>query len=58
MKRACISMLAAATAAFAACADQMTTKWGESVTSENAWRGYPRPQMVRDGWTNLNGDWV
>ena len=35
----------------------MLTPWGEKVTSENCWREYPRPQMVRDGWTNLNGDW-
>ena len=38
-------------------AGPMLTEWGENVTSENCWRGYPRPQMVRDGWTNLNGDW-
>lgn len=35
----------------------MLTPWGEKVTSENCWREYPRPQMVRDGWTCLNGDW-
>lgn len=35
----------------------MKTPWGEKVTPENAWRGYPRPQMVRDAWTNLNGLW-
>ena len=35
----------------------MLTTWGEKVTSENAWREYPRPQMVRSEWTNLNGDW-
>ena len=35
----------------------MLTPWGEKVTSENCWRSYPRPQMVRDGWTCLNGDW-
>ena len=35
----------------------MMTEWGEKVTSENAWREYPRPQMVRVGWTCLNGDW-
>ena len=35
----------------------MLTPWGEKVTSENAWRSYPRPQMVREGWTCLNGDW-
>ena len=50
----------AALAAVAACgadAGQMLTTWGEKVTSENCWRSYPRPQMVRDGWTNLNGEW-
>ena len=35
----------------------LTTEWGEKVTPENAWRGYPRPQMVRENWTNLNGEW-
>ena len=35
----------------------MLTTWGECVTPENAWRSYPRPQMVRDKWTNLNGEW-
>ena len=40
-----------------ASAGSMLTTWGEKVTSENAWRDYPRPQMVRQNWTNLNGDW-
>ena len=35
----------------------MMTKWGELVRSGNAWREYPRPQMVRKEWTCLNGDW-
>lgn len=35
----------------------LKTPWGEKVTPENAWREYPRPQMVRDAWTNLNGLW-
>ena len=35
----------------------MKTEFGEKVTAENAWRGYPRPQMVRENWTNLNGFW-
>ena len=35
----------------------MKTPWGEKVTPENAWREYPRPQLVRDAWTNLNGLW-
>ena len=43
--------------AFGAVAAPMMTQWGEKVTPESAWRGYPRPQMVRENWTNLNGKW-
>ena len=49
--------LALAVAGVAAQAEPMLTPWGEKVTSENAWREYPRPQMARDNWTCLNGDW-
>ena len=38
-------------------ASPLTTEWGAAVTPENAWRSYPRPQMVRERWTNLNGLW-
>jgi len=36
---------------------ELITKWGENVTPENAWTEYPRPQLQRDDWTNLNGHW-
>jgi len=36
--------------------DQIT-RWGRAVTPANAWRSYPRPQMRRDAWLNLNGEW-
>jgi len=36
---------------------KIMTRWGEKVSSENAWQEYPRPQMVRKNWTNLNGPW-
>ncbi len=53
-----IQMIAAVVmVAMGAVAGPMMTPWGEKVTPENAWRGYPRPQMVRANWTNLNGDW-
>ena len=55
MKKA--TAVAAALAAFAANAATMLTPWGENVTDDNAWRDYPRPQMVREGWTCLNGAW-
>jgi hypothetical protein len=35
----------------------LITEWGAKVTPENAWREYPRPQLVRENWTNLNGLW-
>ena len=38
-------------------AASMMTTWGEKVTSDNCYREYPRPQMVRTNWTSLCGDW-
>ncbi len=35
----------------------LITTWGEQVTTENAWREYPRPQLTRPEWQNLNGQW-
>lgn len=36
---------------------KMMTRWGKEVTPENAWKEYPRPQLKRDDWQNLNGLW-
>ena len=56
---AALSLLvfALAAPAIAAPSAPLTTPWGEKVTDANAWREYPRPQLVRDGWTCLNGAW-
>jgi hypothetical protein len=35
----------------------MMTEWGRAVTPDKAWQEYPRPQLERSGWTNLNGLW-
>ncbi|MCB1124459.1 MAG: glycoside hydrolase family 2, partial [Verrucomicrobiae bacterium] len=35
----------------------LSTEWGENVTPDNAWTEYPRPQLQRKNWTNLNGLW-
>jgi len=35
----------------------LTTRWGKDVTPENVWAEYPRPQMQRKEWMNLNGLW-
>lgn len=36
---------------------QLSTPWGEKVTPANAHREYPRPQLTRSDWKNLNGSW-
>ncbi|HEX2974371.1 MAG TPA: beta-galactosidase, partial [Bacteroidales bacterium] len=35
----------------------LLTSWGEKVSPDNAWRQYPRPQLKRSRWQNLNGLW-
>jgi len=35
----------------------LTTRWTGTVTPKNVLKEYPRPQMVRDDWYNLNGIW-
>jgi hypothetical protein len=37
--------------------NRLWTTWGESVTPDNLFPEYPRPQMVRKNWANLNGLW-
>lgn len=33
------------------------TDWARQVDPANVWPEYPRPQMVRSNWLNLNGVW-
>lgn len=33
------------------------TTWGESIDPDNVWQEYPRPQLTRSEWMNLNGLW-
>ncbi|HEX5554742.1 MAG TPA: beta galactosidase jelly roll domain-containing protein [Chitinophagaceae bacterium] len=35
----------------------LTTPWTGKVTPQNVHQAYPRPQMVRSQWENLNGLW-
>ena len=37
--------------------DRIKTPWAEKVDPANPLPEYPRPQMVRDQWQNLNGLW-
>jgi hypothetical protein len=36
---------------------QIHTRWDALVSPSNALPEYPRPQLVRSGWQNLNGLW-
>ena len=33
------------------------TKWGENLDKENIWQEYPRPQMRREHYQMLHGEW-
>ena len=44
-------------AQYAPAGDSLKTRWASEVTPENVLQEYPRPQMVRDNWLNLNGLW-
>lgn len=33
------------------------TRWGRDLDPDNPLPEYPRPQLVRDSWVNLNGRW-
>ncbi len=35
----------------------MPTRWTNEAVAGRAWKEYPRPQLVRDKWLNLNGKW-
>jgi hypothetical protein len=35
----------------------LMTRWDKQVSPANAWPDYPRPQLVRKTWENLNGLW-
>jgi len=37
--------------------ERIVTDYASTVTPENVHREYPRPQMVRKDWKNLNGLW-
>lgn len=51
--------------AFALCAqaqwkpagDKIKTKWAEQINPQNVLPEYPRPQLERTDWVNLNGEW-
>lgn len=38
-------------------AGKISTPWARKVSSGSVLSDYPRPQMIRDNWKNLNGLW-
>ena len=36
---------------------QLLTRWAAEVTPDNVLPEYPRPQLTREKWLNLNGTW-
>ena len=61
-KKLLIAVFVSAMAHTFACAaspkeNRMKTVWADKVTSENVWQSYPRPQLQRSQWMNLNGLW-
>ena len=37
--------------------NRIKTRWGKSLDPKNVWPEYPRPQLQRKEWVNLNGEW-
>ena len=37
--------------------NKIKTKWGKNLDPNKAWQEYPRPQLERKQWLNLNGIW-
>ena len=37
--------------------DRIKTEWGEKLNPKEVWKEYPRPQLQREEWLNLNGIW-
>ena len=38
-------------------ATRLQTRWAADVSPDRVWPEYPRPQLERQQWTNLNGTW-
>mgnify|MGYP002627549244 FL=1 len=52
-----IAACSADKSSWAPAGDNIMTVWAEQVSPANAHPEYPRPQLIRDKWTSLNGLW-
>ncbi|MBI4660594.1 MAG: glycoside hydrolase family 2 [Verrucomicrobia bacterium] len=53
----CLGSLSFSQAAWEPAKGPLMTRWAKDVSSKNAHPEYPRPQMARKEWLNLNGLW-
>src|ERR1043165_2989845 len=52
-----LSLQPAGFAAWQPAKGPLATRWAKEVSPEKVHQEYPRPQMVRTDWMNLNGLW-
>ena len=53
-----VAFFSSARGEWAAVKGKLTTRWTKDVRPDSAHPEYPRPQMVRKDWLNLNGPWA
>src|SRR3954451_8162203 len=51
------TLIPAQTAGWHIAGDKITSPWADRVNPANVLPEYPRPQLVRSNWANLNGLW-
>jgi len=51
------SLTVASAAEWQPAESKLMTRWAKDVSPENVFTEYPRPQLVRPEWQNLNGLW-
>lgn len=54
---AAVATVATASAEWKIAGDKIRTTWAESIDPNNVLAQYPRPQLERADWVNLNGLW-
>ncbi|HEY4320342.1 MAG TPA: glycoside hydrolase family 2 TIM barrel-domain containing protein [Gemmatimonadales bacterium] len=54
---ALITLVVTSTAIAQQPASHLRTRWAAEVSPDHVWPEYPRPQLVRPRWTNLDGSW-
>ncbi|NSL90754.1 glycoside hydrolase family 2 [Chitinophaga sp. Mgbs1] len=53
----CLCLLAIAQSSWKMQPSPLQTRWAKNVTPSATLQEYPRPQMIRSNWENLNGIW-